>query len=237
MATQNSSVNVSDSEVAQFDALATRWWDINGPFKPLHQLNPTRLQFVQDIVSLQDKRVLDVGCGGGILTESLAKAGAQCSGIDMAPNVIKIAKLHAIESELSIDYEVCAVEEYAQKRTGQFDVITCMEMLEHVPSPQSIVSACHQLLKPNGVVFFSTINRNFKAYMEAIIGAEYILGLLPRGTHTYNQFITPAELATWLRHADLQLTKMKGMHYNLLTKQFSLVEDVSVNYLVAAIKS
>lgn len=229
--------NFSEAEIAQFDALASRWWDTKGPFAPLHKLNPVRMAFIEETVSLQGKKILDVGCGGGILTESLARAGGLCTGIDMAENTLKIGKLHAIESTLSIEYEVSTVETFAEKNPQQFDVITCMEMLEHVPDPASIVKACAALLKPDGVIFFSTINRTPRAYIEAIIGAEYLLRMLPRGTHTYEKFITPSELAAWLRENQLTLQKISGLNYNIFTTGFSLNPNVQVNYLLSAKKS
>lgn len=228
--------NVTASEVAQFDALASRWWDLNGPFKPLHKLNPIRLRFITDQVALSGKHVLDVGCGAGILTESLSKAGAITMGIDMAQEVIKVAKLHALESTLSIDYEVISVETLAKARPDSFDVITCMEMLEHVPDPESVIASCATLLKPGGIAFFSTINRTLMAYAQAIVAGEYLLGLLPRGTHCYEKFMTPAELSGALRQQGLSLLKLKGMTYNPLSQQFALASNVSVNYLISAQK-
>ncbi len=195
----------SAKEVNKFNDLAAKWWDIQGPFKPLHALNPLRLQFIQEQLDLTGKQVLDVGCGGGILTESLAKAGAHATGIDLAPDVINIASEHAKAQGLTIDYQCIAIESFAAQHAQRFDVITCMELLEHVPDPMHIIHSCAQLLKPNGLLFLSTLNRNLKSFLMAIIGAEYILNLVPKGTHEYAKFITPAELSRLLREQDFDL--------------------------------
>ncbi len=223
--------NFDPQEIEKFNAFAKTWWDPNGDMKPLHQLNPLRLQFITDQTELQNKKVLDIGCGG-ILTESLAKAGAQAYGIDMSENIIRVAKQHAEQNNLNIDYEMITAEEFAQQHTGEFDVITCMEMLEHVPEPLSILRAAASLLKPQGKLFVSTINRNLKSYLMAIVGAEYILRLLPRGTHEYAKFIRPSELRQWAYEVGFQLQKIKGMNYQPFTQEFSLTDDVAVNYLV-----
>lgn len=224
--------NIDEREIAKFSALAARWWDAQSEFKPLHDINPLRLNYIeQKAGNLTDKKILDVGCGGGILSESLAAKGANVSGIDMSEAALNVAKLHLFESNLKIDYQQIAVEEYAKQHANEFDVITCMEMLEHVPEPYSIIQACSQLVKPGGHVFFSTLNRNPKSYLFAIIGAEYVLNLLPRGTHDYARFIRPAELANWARHADLAIRDFTGMSYNPLTQHYWLNSDISVNYL------
>ena len=225
--------NVDPSEIQKFSDLAHRWWDPTSEFKPLHEINPLRLEWINGIVSLAGKKVIDVGCGGGILAESMAKKGAVVSGIDLSEKALKVADLHSLESGVAVHYEKIAAEEMSKRETGQYDVVTCMEMLEHVPNPASIIRACHQLVKPGGHVFFSTINRNPKAYLFAILGAEYVLQMLPKGTHDYEKFITPAELTQDIRNAGLQVNSLKGMSYNPLTKIYSLNKDTSVNYLVA----
>ena len=228
----NSDVNADPAELEKFAALAHRWWDATSEFKPLHEINPLRLGFIDEIASLQGKRVLDVGCGGGILSESMSQQGAQVVGIDLGEKALKVAQLHSLESGVQVDYRLVAVERLAEEVPESFDVVTCMEMLEHVPDPAAIVAACSRLVKPGGTVFFSTINRNPKAYLFAVIGAEYVLNMLPRGTHEYEKFIKPSELAAWARNASLTVNGMKGMTYNPLTKQYSLGDDVSVNYIL-----
>ena len=222
--------NADPLELAKFAALAHRWWDANGEFKPLHRINPVRLDWIDGLVSLSGKRVLDVGCGGGILAESMAARGALVTGIDLADKALAVAKLHCLESGVAVDYQLCSSEALAAKMAGQFDVVTCMEMLEHVPDPASVVAACAPLVKPRGRVFFSTNNRKLKAYALAIIGAEYVLNLLPRGTHDYAKFITPAELARYCRSANLVVDELRGMRYNPLTHSAKLCADTDVNY-------
>jgi 2-polyprenyl-6-hydroxyphenyl methylase/3-demethylubiquinone-9 3-methyltransferase len=225
--------NVDQQELAKFSALASRWWDPESEFKPLHDINPLRLDYIdQGVGGLTGKTVLDVGCGGGILSESMAQRGAHVTGIDMGEAPLSVAKLHLYESGLNVDYQCTTVEQLAAEHPASFDIVTCMEMLEHVPDPASVVTACHQLVKPGGYVFFSTINRNPKSYLLAIIGAEYILGLLPKGTHDYAKFIRPAELAQWIRGAGGDIKDITGMSYNPFTKHYSLGQDVSVNYII-----
>lgn len=226
-------INADPNEIQKFSELAHRWWDANSEFKPLHEINPLRLEWINNIVPLAGKTVIDVGCGGGILAESMAKKKAKVTGIDLSEKALKVADLHSLESGVEVRYEKIAAEEMAEREAGQFDVVTCMEMLEHVPDPASIIRACKKLVKPGGHVFFSTINRNPKAYLFAVIGAEYLLQMLPKGTHDYQKFITPAELSQDIRNAGLQLNAMKGMSYNPLTQIYSLNQDTSVNYLVA----
>ncbi|MEO8419013.1 MAG: bifunctional 2-polyprenyl-6-hydroxyphenol methylase/3-demethylubiquinol 3-O-methyltransferase UbiG [Methylophilaceae bacterium] len=230
------SVNADPAELQKFAALAHRWWDPNSEFKPLHEINPLRLDFIDGKVDLQDKRVLDVGCGGGILSESMSEKGADVMGIDLGEKALKVAQLHRLESGVKVDYRLISVEDLAQEMPESFDVITCMEMLEHVPDPAAVVRACAALVKPGGTVFFSTINRNPKAYLFAVIGAEYLLNLLPRGTHEYEKFIKPSELASWGREAELSVVGTKGMSYNPLTKHYWLGDDVSVNYILHTVK-
>ncbi len=230
-------VNADEAELAKFSDLAHKWWDKTSEFKPLHDINPLRLSYIHDAVTLKGKRVLDVGCGGGILSESMAEKGANVVGIDLGEKALKVAQLHSLESGVPVDYRLIAVEKLAEEEAGTYDVVTCLEMLEHVPNPASIVAACAKLVKPNGHVFFSTINRNPKAYVFAVLGAEYILNMLPKGTHDYAKFIKPSELAAWLRPADLTLENQIGMSYNPITQHYWLGNDVSVNYLVHAIKS
>ncbi|ASP40396.1 bifunctional 3-demethylubiquinol 3-O-methyltransferase/2-polyprenyl-6-hydroxyphenol methylase [Bacterioplanes sanyensis] len=226
--------NVDAGEIAKFEALASRWWDKESEFKPLHDINPLRANYIDQHAGLAGKRVLDVGCGGGILSESMAQRGAQVMGIDMGEAPLNVAKLHALESGVEVDYQRIEVETLAQQQPASFDVVTCLEMLEHVPDPSSVVKACFELVKPGGQVFFSTINRNPKSYLFAIIGAEYVLRLLPAGTHDYNKFIKPSELAGWCRDTELEVLHMTGMTYNPITKHYKLTEsDVSVNYLMA----
>ena len=225
--------NVDAAEIHKFSELAHRWWDPNSEFKPLHEINPLRLKWIEGLAGIRGKKVLDVGCGGGILSVAMATAGAEVSGIDLSEKALKVARLHLLESGQSVDYRLIAAEAYADENPGQFDVVTCMEMLEHVPSPASIVEACARLVKPGGWVFFSTLNRNPKSYLFAVIGAEYVLNLLPRGTHDYAKFITPAELASMTRHAQLETEQLIGMTYNPLTKIYKLAPDTSVNYLMA----
>jgi 2-polyprenyl-6-hydroxyphenyl methylase/3-demethylubiquinone-9 3-methyltransferase len=230
------SQNVDKEELAKFSSLAAHWWDQSGELRTLHQINPLRLRYIEEFCPLNNKSVIDIGCGGGILTEAMAKQGAQATGIDLNSSLIQTAKLHLLESNLSVHYETISAEDMAAKQPAQYDVVTCLEMLEHVPDPAAIVKACATLVKPGGHVFFSTLNRNPKSYLFAILGAEYILKLLPKNTHDYAKFIRPSELATWSRNAGLTPKHSKGIHYNPFTKQFSLNDDISVNYLFHAVK-
>mgnify|MGYP006223509813 CR=1 FL=1 len=234
------SLNVDASEREKFEALATRWWDQEGDFRPLHELNPARLAYVASRSVIRQQRVLDVGCGGGILSESMAAAGAQVTGIDVATKALDVARLHLFESGLKVDYrEITAeklAEECLQANGERFQVVTCMEMLEHVPEPWSVIRSCADLLVPGGQVFFSTINRTMKAFAMSIVGAEYALGLLPRGTHHYRKFIRPSELAEWCREAGLRVVDISGLHYNPITRHAHVGEGVDVNYLVHAEK-
>jgi 2-polyprenyl-6-hydroxyphenyl methylase/3-demethylubiquinone-9 3-methyltransferase len=225
--------NADPIELEKFSLLAHKWWDPNSEFKPLHEINPLRLGYIDRIAGLASKTVLDVGCGGGILSESLAGAGANVTGIDLAEKPLQVAKLHLLESGKKVEYRKVAVEDLAAERPAHYDVVTCMEMLEHVPDPAAVVAACAQLVKPNGHVFFSTLNRNPKSYLLAIIGAEYMLNMLPRGTHDYAKFIKPSELAQWCRDAGLNVSEVTGMSYNPLDKSYTLGRDTSVNYLIA----
>lgn len=225
-------LNADLLELQKFGELAHKWWDKNSEFKPLHEINPLRLDYIDELVSLKGKRVLDVGCGGGILSESMYFKGAEVTGIDLGDKALNVAKLHQLESGAKVDYQLISVEQLAVEQAASFDVITCMEMLEHVPDPAAVVAACARLVKPGGSVFFSTINRNLKAYVFAVIGAEYVLNLLPKGTHDYAKFIKPSELSSWARHADLNVAGMRGMSYNPITQHYSLSNDVSVNYLI-----
>jgi 2-polyprenyl-6-hydroxyphenyl methylase/3-demethylubiquinone-9 3-methyltransferase len=226
--------NIDRTEQEKFDAVASGWWDPEGPFRPLHELNPARLKFIADRADISGRRVADVGCGGGILAESLARKGGHVTGIDVAPKVLATARLHLHESGLDIDYRQVTVEEFAQETPGSFDVVTCMEMLEHVPEPLSVVASIHDLLKPGGHAFFSTLNRTPRAFLLGIVGAEYVAQLLPRGTHRYDRFIRPSELGAWIREAGLQLRDISGLHYNPVTRSVRLGGDVQVNYLAHA---
>lgn len=225
-------INVDDAELAKFNALASRWWDPDGEFRPLHEINPLRLDWIRQHVDLNSKTIVDIGCGGGILTEAMAGLGATVSGIDMADGPLKVAKLHQAESGATVTYQQMTAEELAEKNAGEFDIVTCLEMLEHVPDPSQVIRSCADLVKPGGHVFFSTINRNPKSFAFAIIGAEYVLKLLPAGTHEYGKFIRPSELEEWARLAGLELQDSIGMHYNPLTKDYSLGSNVDVNYLM-----
>lgn len=229
-------VNADPAELEKFASLAHRWWDKNSEFKPLHAINPLRLNYIDQQVGLLGKRVLDVGCGGGILSESMAQKGAVVTGIDLGEKALKVAQLHKLESGVDVDYQLISVESMAALEPASFDVVTCMEMLEHVPDPEAIVRACAQLVKPGGSVFFSTLNRNPKSYLFAVIGAEYVLNMLPKGTHEYAKFIKPSELSGWARHAGLEVSMLMGMTYNPITQHYALANDVSVNYLVHAVK-
>jgi 2-polyprenyl-6-hydroxyphenyl methylase/3-demethylubiquinone-9 3-methyltransferase len=230
--------NVDQAELAKFQALASRWWDPNSEFRPLHEINPLRLAWIDRLAPLAGKRVVDVGCGGGILAEAMAGLGAQVTGIDLAEKPLRVAELHGLESGVKVRYERISAEDLAAREPGAFDVVTCMEMLEHVPDPASTVRACARLVRPGGTVFFSTINRNPKAFLLAIVGAEYVLNLLPRGTHAFEKFIKPSELNGYARANGLEPLQMQGMTYNPLTRQFRLSErDVSVNYLLATRKA
>ena len=229
-------MNVDQSEIAKFSALAHRWWDPNSEFKPLHAINPLRLSWIKTFVSLEGKKVVDIGCGGGILAESLAQSGAETTGIDLSEKALKVAELHALEVGAKLTYRAISAEDLAQEQAGQYDVVTCMEMLEHVPDPASVVQACAELCKPGGTLFFSTLNRNPKSYLFAIIGAEYILRLLPKGTHEYAKFIKPSELVAFTRAAGLEMLGMKGLSYNPITQVYSLNGDVDVNYMIAVRK-
>ncbi|MFT7108790.1 MAG: 2-polyprenyl-6-hydroxyphenyl methylase/3-demethylubiquinone-9 3-methyltransferase [Psychrobacter glaciei] len=228
--------NVDLAELAKFESIATRWWDKQSEFKPLHDINPLRTNFIDEQVQLAGKKVLDVGCGGGILSEAMTQRGAQVTAIDMGQANITTAKLHALESGLTIDYQVIPVEELAEQQPESFDVVTCLEMLEHVPDPVSIVNACYKLCKPGGQVIFSTLNRNPKSFLFGIIGAEYLLNMVPKGTHDYKKFIRPSELASWSREAGLTVGKMTGMSYNPITKIYKLGRDTDVNYLMQTLK-
>ncbi|GJI95773.1 ubiquinone biosynthesis O-methyltransferase [Duganella caerulea] len=226
-------MNADPLELQKFSDLAHRWWDPTSEFRPLHEINPLRLEWINARAPLAGKKVIDIGCGGGILSESMARKGATVTGIDLSEKALKVADLHSLESGVAVRYKLIAAEEMAAQEPGQFDVVTCMEMLEHVPDPSAIVRAAATLVKPGGHVFFSTLNRNPKAYLFAILGAEYLLRMLPKGTHDYDKFITPAELAQYVRSAGLDVQGFKGMGYNPLTKIYSLNDDTSVNYLVA----
>jgi len=229
--------NVDAQELAKFSELAHRWWDPTSEFRPLHEINPLRLAWIQELAGLEGKTVLDVGCGGGILAESMSARAASVLGVDLAAKPLGVARLHALESGADrVEYREVAVEALAAERPRSFDVVTCMEMLEHVPDPASVVKACSTLLRPGGWAFFSTLNRNPKSFVQAIIGAEYVLGLLPRGTHEYARFIRPSELARWCREGGLDLQTMRGLTYNPLTRRYRLTADTGVNYLVACRK-
>ncbi len=225
-------VNVDQAEIAKFDALASRWWDPAGEFGALHEINPLRLDFIRQRATLPGSKTVDIGCGGGILAESMAKAGASVTGIDMAEGPLAVARLHQAESGTDVEYLHSTAEALAEERHGQFDVVTCLEMLEHVPSPRTVIAACAELVKPGGHIFFSTINRNPKSFLLAIVGAEYVLRLLPAGTHEYAKFVKPSELEAWARHAGLDLEGSIGMHYNPVTREYSLGANLDVNYLM-----
>jgi len=228
--------NVDPAELAKFNELAHRWWDREGEFRPLHEINPLRLGWIAERVALDGQQALDVGCGGGILTEALAQRGASVTGIDLGEKPLRIAQLHTLESGVKVRYEAAAAEDFAQAHPGKFDLVTCMELLEHVPEPPSTVAACARLAKPGGRVFFSTINRNPKSYLLAVIGAEYVLKLLPKGTHDYARFIKPSELTRWCRDAGLRPLEMTGMTYNPITRKYKLGPDCDVNYMVCCTK-
>ncbi len=231
------SANIDPQEIAKFEELASRWWDRESEFKPLHDINPLRVDFIDRIGGLQGKKVLDVGCGGGILSESMAHRGAGVTGIDMGEAPLKVAKLHGLETGVSVEYRQITVEELAAEQPEQYDIVTCMEMMEHVPDPASIVEACSKLVKPGGFAFFSTLNRNPKSYLMAIVGAEQVLKLVPKGTHNFNKFIRPSELSNWIRTSGLQNLEMTGLTYNPLTKSYKLnARDVDVNYMIATRK-
>jgi len=227
-----STVNADPTELQKFSDLAHRWWDPQGEFRPLHEINPLRLEWIERHAPLADRDVLDVGCGGGILAEAMARRGARVTGIDLAEKPLRVAELHLLESHAEVRYARASAEDYAASHAGAFDVLTCMEMLEHVPDPASAVAACARLLKPGGRAFFSTINRNPKAYLFAVIGAEYVLKLLPKGTHDYARFIRPSELARWCRDAGLREVELTGMTYNPITRRYRLGPDCDVNYLL-----
>jgi 2-polyprenyl-6-hydroxyphenyl methylase / 3-demethylubiquinone-9 3-methyltransferase len=229
-------LNADPAELEKFGDLAHRWWDPNSEFKPLHEINPLRLDWIDQHVGLAGKRVLDVGCGGGLLSEGMATRGAIVTGIDLSEKPLGVAKLHLLESGQKVDYRKIAVEALAEEMPGSFDAVTCLEMLEHVPNPSSVVTACARLVKPGGQVFFSTLNRNPKSYLLAVVGAEYVLQMLPKGTHDYAKFIKPSELARWNKLAGLEPDELIGMNYNPFSKQYSLGQDTSVNYLLRAIR-
>jgi 2-polyprenyl-6-hydroxyphenyl methylase/3-demethylubiquinone-9 3-methyltransferase len=230
-------VNVDQTEIEKFSALAHKWWDKSSEFKPLHEINPLRVGFIDQYAGINGNKILDVGCGGGILSEGLAERGAVVTGIDLAEKSLKVAKLHLFESGLTVDYQNIPVEQLAEQHPESFDVVTCMEMLEHVPSPASIVAACARLVKPGGWIFFSTLNRNPKSYLLAVVGAEYVLNMLPRGTHDYKKFIKPSELARMTRSAGLDTVALTGMSYNPVTDVYKLCDDTDVNYIVATRKA
>ena len=230
--------NFDPAELAKFSELAHRWWDKDSEFRPLHEINPLRLDWIEGLTPLKGQRVLDVGCGGGILADSMARKGATVLGIDLASKALKVARLHALEAQtLGVDYREISAEALAAEEAGTFDMVTCMEMLEHVPDPFSVAKACAELVKPGGYVFFSTINRSAKAFLFAIVGAEYVLNMLPRGTHEYEKLIKPSELASYCRDSKLDLVEIKGMEYNPLTRHYWLSDDTRVNYLIATRKA
>ena len=231
-----SPLNADPAELQKFAALAHRWWDPRSEFKPLHDINPLRLDYIDRVARLAGRRVLDVGCGGGILSESMAGRGATVMGIDLGEKALKVAQLHQLESGTQVEYRLVAVETLAEEQPQSFDVVTCMEMLEHVPDPAAVINACARLVKPGGQVFFSTLNRNAKSYLFAVIGAEYVLNLLPKGTHEYARFIKPSELSHWCRQAELEVVDLTGMSYNPFSQRYTLGTDVSVNYLICASK-
>jgi 2-polyprenyl-6-hydroxyphenyl methylase/3-demethylubiquinone-9 3-methyltransferase len=234
----HSTENADPAELAKFSDLAHRWWDPESEFRPLHQINPLRLAWIDDLVSLKGKRVVDIGCGGGILADSMARKGAEVLGIDLATKALRVAQLHALEAQTEgVTYREISAEKLAVEQPASFDVVTCMEMLEHVPDPASVVQACATLVKPGGLVFFSTINRNPKAFLFAIVGAEYVLNLLPRGTHEFAKFIKPSELAAYARAAGLDLQHTRGMEYNPFTRHYWLSANTSVNYMLATQKA
>jgi 2-polyprenyl-6-hydroxyphenyl methylase / 3-demethylubiquinone-9 3-methyltransferase len=224
--------NADPAELEKFGRLAHRWWDPEGEFRPLHEINPLRLDWIAQHAALEGSKVLDVGCGGGILAEAMARRGAQVTGIDLSDKALRVAQLHLLESRLEVQYENVSVENYAAAHAGKFDVVTCMELLEHVPEPAAMVAACARLVRPGGQVFFSTINRNPKSYLFAVVGAEYVLKLLPKGTHDYLRFIKPSELSRWSRTAGLRADELIGMTYNPLTRRYRLGRDCDVNYLL-----
>lgn len=230
--------NVDAAEIAKFEALASRWWDPTSEFKPLHDINPLRASWIDDASEVAGKRLLDVGCGGGLLTEAMAWRGAEVTGIDMGEAPLAVAKIHQLESQLDIDYQQTTAEALAESHSDQFDIVTCLEMLEHVPDPSSVIAACAKMVRAGGHVYFSTINRNPKAFAFAIVGAEYVLNLLPKGTHDYSKFIRPSELAGWIRDAGLSIEAMTGLTYNPITRHYRLnTQDVSVNYMIRARKA
>jgi len=233
-----STLNADPAELAKFSDLAHRWWDMDGEFRPLHQINPLRLEWINQLCPVAGKQVLDVGCGGGILADAMARLGAQVTGIDLASKALRVAQLHALEAQTpNLQYQEISVEALAAEKAGSFDVVTCMEMLEHVPDPASVVRACATLVKPGGWVFFSTLNRSPKSFILAVVGAEYVLNLLPRGTHEYAKMIRPSELASYCRSGELDLRHTRGMQYNPLTRRYWMSDDTSVNYLFATQKS
>lgn len=227
----NTTGNRDDAEIRKFEALAARWWDPNSEFRPLHEINPLRMGFISGKVNPAGKRCVDIGCGGGILSEALTRQGATVTAIDLAEASLSVARLHQLESGLEIDYQNISAEALAEQEPGGYDIVTCLEMLEHVPDPEAIVAACAKLVRPGGHLFFSTLNRNPKSWLFSIVGAEYILKLLPKGTHDYAKFIKPSELAAWCRHQGLQQGELIGMGYNPITRQYSLQKNIDVNYL------
>lgn len=229
---EKQNINVDLNEVEKFNKIAHKWWDPSSEFKPLHDINPLRVNYINDLFPLNEKNILDVGCGGGILAESMARLGGNVTGIDQSDIAIKIAKLHAKENNLSIDYKLLNIEDFLKKDSNKFDVITCLEMIEHVPDPASIITSCAKKLKKNGRLYVSTINRNLKAFLFAIVGAEYILNLLPKGTHHYDKFIKPSEVKSWTNSLNMNISNITGMTYNPFLKKYSLGSDVSVNYIL-----
>lgn len=237
MTTTSEKQNVDPSEISKFNELASRWWDVNSEFKPLHDINPLRVNYINQHSPVAGMKVADIGCGGGLVSEGMARLGAQVTGIDMGEAPINVAKLHLHESELDVEYIQTTAEQLADEREEQYDIVTCLEMLEHVPEPASVIAACAKLVKPGGTVYFSTINRNPKAWLFAIVGAEYILNMLPKGTHEYAKLIQPAELDQWARDVKLETKSMIGMHYNPFSKHYKLADGVDVNYLMYCTKA
>ena len=233
----NPTPNVDPDEIAKFEKLAARWWDPTSEFKPLHDINPLRLDYIDSRFPLNGKKVADIGCGGGILSEAMTARGALVTGIDMGAVPLQVARLHLLESGLKVDYRQMTAEQLAGEQPGSYDAVTCMELLEHVPDPGSVIRACAQLVRPGGHVFFSTINRNPKAYAFAVLGAEYLLRMLPKGTHDYSKFIRPSELEAWSRHAGLSIRDLTGMNYNPFTRHYSLSRDIAVNYLAHTVRT